>query len=398
MMGSLVRIIAVCVVTLGAIGPAAAQNCRWTDPFPHPSARIGESMAYDSARGVSVLFGGLLQLGLLGNGETWVWDGLDWVHRSVVGPSPRASHKMAYDSAREVVVLFGGIHARPFRYLGDTWEWDGERWHQRASTGPPARRFHAMAYDSARGVTVVYGGIGGAAPGAVLDDTWEWDGNTWERVAQTGPSLEYGVEMVYDSHRSVLVLHGCSVASGEPETWEWDGLAWTKRGAGVPGDCLFREMAYDSARRVVLLSAGNVLWEYDGTKWTQRATARGGGGSATFAFAYDSRRGVTVLWESLTPWRTAEWDGAAWSYPLRARPPRLFFRRMVYDASRGRSVLVGSDLDRTRIETWEWDGVDWLLRSIGGPSERVGYALAYDSARNVTTLFGGRDVIRYSDG
>ncbi len=388
MMGSLSRIIAACVFTLGAIGSAAAQNCRWTDPFPLPTARIGESMAYDSARGVCVLFGGRLQLGLLDNGETWVWDGLDWVHRSVVGPSPRASHKMAYDSAREVVVLFGGIHARPFRYLGDTWEWDGERWHHRASTGPPVRRFHAMAYDSARGVTVVYGGFGGASPGADLDDTWEWDGNIWTRVAETGPSLRSGVEMAYDASRGVLVLHGCSVASGEPQTWEWDGSAWTNRGVGGVA-CLYQEMAYDSARRVIVLSAETRLWEYDGTNWTQRARTFARGGSATFAFAYDSRRGVTVLWESLVPWRTGEWDGTAWSYPLRARPPEMGLSAMVYDEDRSVSVLVGRDFNVQETETWEWDGVGWELRSIGGPSARTGHALAYDSARHVTTLFGG---------
>ena len=77
-------------------------------------------MAYDSARGVCVLFGGRLQGVLRDSGETWVWDGLDWVHRSVVGPSPRASQKMSYDSAREVVVLFGG--STRTEYLGDTWE------------------------------------------------------------------------------------------------------------------------------------------------------------------------------------------------------------------------------------------------------------------------------------
>ena len=388
MTDSLARIVALGVVVLGGVGSAMAQNCRWTDPFPYPSTRIGESMAYDSARGVCVLFGGRLQTAYRDSDETWVWDGLDWVLRSVVGPLPRASHKMAYDSAREVVVLFGG--STRTENLGDTWEWDGQRWHQRAGTGPPARRFHAMAYDSARGVTVVYGGFGGPSPGAVLDDTWEWDGNTWTRVAQTGPALNYAVEMAYDASRGVLVLHGCSVAGLEPQTWEWDGLEWTKRGVGGVA-CLYQEMAYDSARRVIVLSAGRRLWEYDGTNWTLGAIGYGRGGSATFAFAYDSRRGVTVLWESLSSWRTGEWDGAAWSYPLRLRPPLMSAPAMVYDAHREVSLLVGNYYNKPQTESWEWDGLEWELRMIGGPSARTGHALAYDSARHVTTLFGGED-------
>src|SRR5262245_809753 len=66
----------------------------------------------------------------------------------------RSSHAMAYDSARGVTVVFGGIYADD-----ETWEWSGQRWKLRASSGPSARYGHAMAYDSRRGVTVLFGGI-----------------------------------------------------------------------------------------------------------------------------------------------------------------------------------------------------------------------------------------------
>ena len=157
-------------------------------------------------------------------------------------------------------------------------------------------------------------------------------------------------------------------------------------------------MAYDSARGVIVVSVGRNLWEYDGTSWTQRAAWGGRGGSATFAFAYDSRRGVTVLWESLNPWRTGEWDGAAWSYPLRARPPLMSAPAMVYDAHREVSLLVGNYYNKPQTESWEWDGAGWELRSIGGPSARTGHVLAYDSARHVTTLFGGEDASGVKNG
>ena len=74
-----------------------------------------------------------------------------WTERT----HPRDSHAMAYDSARGVVVLFGGQHDVR---KGDTWEWDGAVWTLRATTGPSPRYGHAMAYDSARGVVVLFGG------------------------------------------------------------------------------------------------------------------------------------------------------------------------------------------------------------------------------------------------
>ncbi len=67
---------------------------------------------------------------------------------------------MAYDSARGVTVLFGGL--RYPNVFDDTWEWDGTTWTQLAIPGPPPRQRHGMAYDTARGVTVFFRG-----------DTWE---------------------------------------------------------------------------------------------------------------------------------------------------------------------------------------------------------------------------------
>src|SRR5262245_51761016 len=87
--------------------PAAthAQSVTWTNVTPGPGPRTEHAMAYDSTRGVSVVFGGY-QFGRLG--DTWEWDGSEWTLRTTVGPSPRNELAMAYDSARGVCVLFGG--------------------------------------------------------------------------------------------------------------------------------------------------------------------------------------------------------------------------------------------------------------------------------------------------
>src|SRR5688572_17956703 len=49
-----------------------------------------------------------------------------WAQRAASGPSPRAEFGLAYDSAREVTVLFGGANNLSFTSVfPDTWEWDG---------------------------------------------------------------------------------------------------------------------------------------------------------------------------------------------------------------------------------------------------------------------------------
>jgi hypothetical protein len=96
--------------------------------------------------------------------DTWEWDGTSWQLRATGGPSSRYGHRMAYDAARGVTVLFGGRETN--RRTDDTWEWDGASWALRDTPGPSKRQSHAMAYDTARGVIVLYSGGGGG-------DTWE---------------------------------------------------------------------------------------------------------------------------------------------------------------------------------------------------------------------------------
>jgi len=237
----------------------------WTQRFPvaSPSVRYGHAMAYDSARGVVVLFGGTS-----GGGETWEWDGTDWTQKSsAVSPSGRCWHAMAYDSARGVVVLYGGADK-------ETWEWDGTNWTQRfPANSPTAWYLHAMAYDSARGVVVLFGG---EDANGYCNDTWEWDGTNWsQRFPADNPSGRFGHGMAYDSARRVIVLFGGSWGGGcLNDTWEWDGTNWTHVSpASSPTARVYHATAYDSGRGVVVLFGGiypfnftdhyyNDTWEY----------------------------------------------------------------------------------------------------------------------------------------
>jgi hypothetical protein len=79
-----------------AFTPARAQPPQWTRLYPSPRSAV---MAYDSARGVTVLFRGTTNSGY--SGETWDWNGTAWTQRPISGPSPRSMHSLAYDSATD---------------------------------------------------------------------------------------------------------------------------------------------------------------------------------------------------------------------------------------------------------------------------------------------------------
>ncbi len=120
---AVITLLLIAVAVIGAV-PARGQSVGWKQLVPAP--RYNSAMVYDVARGVTVLFGGQITQYEGGvSGETWEWNGNSWTQRVVGGPSPRSGHAMAYDSVRGVTVLFGGDTGdNPFAN-GETWEWNG---------------------------------------------------------------------------------------------------------------------------------------------------------------------------------------------------------------------------------------------------------------------------------
>ncbi len=197
-----------------------------------PSRRNAPGMTYDSIRQEAVLFGGYLLPGhTVVFHDTWTWDGSDWTKRTPgIRPEGRYGHSMAFDAARGVTVLFGGIRQEN-KIFGDTWTWDGSAWTKPSpSSSPPARSFASMAYDSARGETVLFGGI--AADGEILDDTWVWDGTSWtRRHPDLSPAPRSSSGMAFDVANGETVLFGGTAPDGAlyGDTWTWDGSAWSLR-------------------------------------------------------------------------------------------------------------------------------------------------------------------------
>lgn len=258
-----------------------ADNCFRVE-VSGPLGRVRHAMAFDSVRGETVLFGARE-----GN-ATWLWNGRSWLNALVDGPDPMRSPTMVYDSKRERVVLFSGIKYRgfPMGESGETWEWDGYGWEIVSSAGPALRSGHAMVYDENREKTVLFGGLSAMGEGR-QNDTWEWDGKEWIQKESSGPEPRFLHGMAYDFNTQKVLLHGGSgkIVDGKHiklgDTWEWDGQSWNKIGSSSRLKISNVGMAFDKNRDKVIIFGGidNAMnwygfWEWNGRNW-QRFTFKG---------------------------------------------------------------------------------------------------------------------------
>jgi len=227
-----------------------------------------------------------------------------------------------------------------------------------------------MAYDAARGVTVLYGGQKYYEYGRSLSepDTWEWDGQSWTKVATASGEALCLLGMAYDVDRQKVIRHGgmADVWDGRvSSTWEYDGQTWTQIADGLMRGA--QGMVYDTVRGKMLLFGGVIhspansptdTWEFDGAQWQQVATNGPPGRRDAQEMIFDSHRGVAVLF-----------GGDFWDEQTPVAPPHF--------------IVYG--------DTWEWDGVQWRQLNLSGPgpAPRYGHAMAYDSKRRKVVLFGG---------
>ncbi len=236
----------------------------WTrvTPAQSPSARLRAAAAFDAARGVVVLFGGADSAGNQLD-DTWTYDGTRWTRLTpAVRPSLRSGAAMAYDSDRQRVVLFGGwVPSR----LDDaeTWEWDGSAWTQRTpAVRPPARGAHRLVYHQALRRTLLAGGWS-TPNNRTVGDCWWWDGTTWSAIAGPGPSARCDMSVVFDPVRASVVLFGglLTFVGTTPvltnDTWEYAG-SWVQRTpqGTVPTPRAYAEAMWDQVRGVAVIAGG----------------------------------------------------------------------------------------------------------------------------------------------
>ena len=239
----------------------------WTRLLPatSPTGRSGGGMVYDVARGVAVLYGGVNASAFGGPSidQTWEFDGTNWSRIiTTATPGGLGWFGLAYDSVRHRTVLYGGDADSTFPISSNgTWEYDGANWQLITTTGSPGPLERAaMCYHQGLGRTLLFGGIDPQTGGN--NNVWSYDGATWTAlpVSGTRPSGRTGARMVYDAVRSVCIMHGgLNFTTGAilTDTWEFDGSAWTQIATPAPSPSRWATaMAMDPVRRQVVIYGG----------------------------------------------------------------------------------------------------------------------------------------------
>ncbi|MDP9093095.1 MAG: kelch repeat-containing protein, partial [Actinomycetota bacterium] len=266
-----------------------------------PGARLYAAGAYDGTHNLDILFGGHTSAGATA-GDTWTWDGTTWTLKApATSPPARDGATMAYDTATGTTILFGGFGTG---YLNDTWSWNGTTWtHLTPATSPPARRWASMAYDPALGKIVLFGGC---STGGYLNDTWLWNGTTWASVT-TPPALTArdDVGLSYDQTAGNMVLYGGLTGTSTylGDTWLYGSGGWTQASpVHYPGARGGMGFAYDPTLGRNVLFGGvdatstyNDQWMWDGSDWRQGIVPTAWGQDANEVFLTGAGNGQLMI-------------------------------------------------------------------------------------------------------
>ncbi len=324
-----------------------------------PPMLIDHDMAYDSARGVAVIFGG---------GEddqsyesrTYEWEDTTWTRiYPATSPSARRGHQLVYFPDSSHTVLFGGYDGH--NYFRDTWVWDGTDWEQKSpATRPPRRWGHGMTYDAARNVIVMFGGEDDTG---YLGDTWEWDGTNWTEITTVDSPdarvIRGANGLAYDPVRGVTVLFGGETAvRKERDTWEYNGVHWTEVLSSGPMQRRYRHgLAYHPDLGGVVMYGGEGefgalydTWLWNGTTWTELHPAQSTGNPISHAMIYDYSTGILVLQGGGHDGSHGRWP----TYELRMGEPLRLRWRFVSDETWSDADFLNTDggawIDNVRVD------------------------------------------------
>ncbi|MCB9932127.1 MAG: hypothetical protein H6841_01755 [Planctomycetes bacterium] len=349
-----------------------------------PPMEHGMGMAWHGKLGGCVMFGGRG-----GPGErsvlfaqTWLRKDGKWqrVFAETDGPAARENPAMAYDSARGVVVLFGGRTADGTA-LDDTWVLTTDGWRQVTSASrPDARAAAGLAYDSARGVCVLVGGAG--TTGAITPDFWEWNGRDWSKSG-AGPAVQ-GAAVGYDEQRECVVVQGGAGANGElADTWVFEAGRWRRSSIIIGQAQSMHAMVYDFDSRSMVLLGNSSIGEqprlqahrptdyFFATYWSATRPDANPLERYGFSAAYDRGTREVVVFGGR---RVA---GEQW--PFRET-------LVLTDETADDRAADTQDFIREKLTAPGWTFID---NGEIAQRDHFGWALAHDSKRGVTVMFGG---------
>jgi hypothetical protein len=282
---------------------------------------------------------------------------------------------VADDPSAGDVVLFGGVDN-----FANTWLWNGDAWTlAHPALSPPGRYGAAVAYDPESGQVLLFGGR--LEPGTPVNDTWGWDGRSWEELdaGAGGATPGDGAAMAWDPARNqMLLVTRPAAATGGGQTWIWTGTRWQRQLDGDLGSSYFGILVgYDPVSRSMLAegccqvrpsgmgSVRSSTWRWDGSTWLTVATSVSPPGGT--ALAIDPARGELVICNcdlvgGIVPGLLA-WTGRTW-VAIDAGPVPPQPQAEVDDVSRSQFLLLGFAIDGAdsfaqSIEVWAEGGASW---------------------------------------
>lgn len=392
------------------------------NPLHSPPDRFDAGMAYSPKTKKIILFAGMApKIGKLYN-DTWAWDGKDWKQiKTTLSPTGRrlGPCQMVTEFKRQRIVLHGGDADATFGFpkpLGDTWEFDGSQWIPRTAPGPtPWLRYaHRMVSDPKTGLTYLFGTSGWT--NKKDNKTWAWNGKTWAVVDKgTGPSPRFGGYWFRDPVTGEL-LHFAGYAMDSfgtflNELWAWNGKSWKLKGKGVVPKTSYQQLwpalggFVDLERKAIyVVEATDGLLHSTQTlalkkNLLQPVSRYQMPEVAFYHVELDQERDqFLILGEgkgpkaNVFPPQTWVWSNSRFTRLNPKKSPPPFYptgsRTMVYHPGIKKTLLVANFLPGSfpAKQTWLWDGKNWSeFKDPNQPLSPI--ASVYDSGRDCIVVY-----------
>ena len=382
----------------------------WTQLFPlhTPTARYGQVMVYDAARGRMVMFGGRTGNNKQDLGDTWVFKNGDWTQIDTpTAPAARVLAAAAYDPIRDRVVVFGGqtitSDGKTSTPYYDTWEFDGTTWTQVLSDGPHADK-PLMVWDGARANILMLG-----LDTNIATHQYNYDPKTTAWVEKTGTRLPSCVNqgaLSYQSNSGTVFFTGgsCAGVSVVETSEEWDGNQWNPKSVAVNVGRLFGQaMTFDDLRQQTLLFGGVVVGSLPATPRNELWTFTNDWSLAydpnytppareLMAFQRDPASGVIWLFSGRDPnilygdfWKFqyGKWQRVT---TTTAPPQTCATPGSAFDTDRQKLVILCADNTLAEFDLNDWKTFDSLSKN---PPARAFSTMTYDANLKKSVLFGG---------
>lgn len=370
-------------------------------PAKLPTCLSRTAAVWQEHSGNVLLYGGACNTGEV-TATSWEWDGTNWT--AVEGSLSAGrifGHAMAYDAARGETLLFGGTAADLGAETNFTFRYRNSRWQSAWSNfTPAARSLFGFTTDPVNNAVWLFGGIRG------WTDLWKYAYGQWSLVSATDAPETCAYPLTsWDSDRKVMVLV-CSDAS----VFEFDGSRWKRFTTSDkrPLTSIQAGMAYDpNLKKTVLYGGynGNYIddtWTWDGSTWTE-VKGETAHYRAVQAMFYDpiskkvviygglgrtSRDGTLVRFADTWTFNGKDWVEAT----SVGAPPVKYGAAVAYNPQDNKVHLFGGWNERAEFvaEHWVWDGAKWSA-IVGGrvPPARANARLAWDPTMQRFVLYGG---------